>query len=483
MARIRDPRRFSEHFGVPTERLDELGVLDPTLNVDTRLFIDPLLLEDSRHPEIADGARSTYEQHFTTIIKFLRKSTSREDVAWRSAERLLSFPEIKWTCLGYGAGSVSGSGSGTDMTGQYLDTARQIVALGVDDPDLFVAMALFEDGVGPDRISDMTTNVILGDLLRFNARVLETLGVPCQPMHLRLRNGMSFDVTLPVNPYLRDGGPVILVPADVLRDLPIATDWASVASAASKNAELRNRVNRQIAQLWQVRSRKDKHELRRWALSGKGAFETFLDMVRGADATAYDLEGDPRGEVFWRKLAATLAEQEPLTITRPPAMDLGGVVSVVEQIIEHFRLLIEDRRFSEELYHDGAPRPEIAAQRLFFAVAHAYCKANNLDLTPEAETGNGPVDFKVSSGYSGRVLVEIKLSRNPKLIDGYTKQLAAYKSAEEALKGYYVVVDVGQMGHKDRRLIRIRNDAAATGEEVSPIIFVDGSRRRSASKL
>ena len=113
MARIRDPRRFSEHFGVPTERMDELGVLDPTLNVDTRLFIDPLLLEDSRHPEIADGARSTYEQHFTTIIKFLRKSTSREDVAWRTAERLLSFPEIKWTCLGYGAGSVSGSGSGT----------------------------------------------------------------------------------------------------------------------------------------------------------------------------------------------------------------------------------------------------------------------------------------------------------------------------------------------------------------------------------
>lgn len=80
-----------------------LGVLDPTLNVDTRLFIDPLLLESSRHPEIAVGARNTYEQHFTTVIKFLSKATSRSDVAWRSAQRLLSFPEIKWTCLGYGA--------------------------------------------------------------------------------------------------------------------------------------------------------------------------------------------------------------------------------------------------------------------------------------------------------------------------------------------------------------------------------------------
>src|SRR4051812_30127938 len=44
------------------------------------------------------------------------------------------------------------------MTGSYMTTAKQIVELGVEDPDLFVAMALFEEGVGPDRVSDMTTN-------------------------------------------------------------------------------------------------------------------------------------------------------------------------------------------------------------------------------------------------------------------------------------------------------------------------------------
>lgn len=281
MAKIRNPQRFSEHFGVAPERLEEIGVLNPTLNVDTRLFIDPLLLESSQHPEIADGARSTYEKHFTNVIKFLSKTTGTSDVAWRSAQRLMSFPEIKWTCLGYGAESVSGSGSGVDLTGQFMETAQQIVALGVDDPDLFVAMALFEEGVGPDRISDMTTNVILGDLLRFNARVLAELGVLGKPTQLRLRNGKSFNAVLPVNPFLRDGGPVILVPADVLRELPIATDWSEVADAASKNDELRSRVNEQIARLWEVRSRKDKGELRRWALSGKREFETFLEMVRG----------------------------------------------------------------------------------------------------------------------------------------------------------------------------------------------------------
>ena len=483
MARIRDPKRFSDHYGVPAATLARLGVLDPTMNIDTRLFIDPLLLTESRHAEISNGARNTYEQHFTRVIKFLRLTEGPGDVAWRTAQRLLSFPEIKWTCLGYGAQSVSGSGSGNEMTAQFIDTARQIVQLGVDDPDLFVAMALFEEGVGPDRISDMATNVIFGDLLHFNARVLKGLHVPVEATTLRLRNGQSFDTVLPSNPFIREGGPVVLLPTDILRDLPIATDWSDVADAASKNQELRMRVNEQIARLWEVRSRKDKRQLRSWAMSGKDQFDTFLYMIRTANARPYDTVGDPLGELVWRRVAATLAADEPFIIKQPAKLDVDGVAGVVEQIIEQFRFLIEDRRLSEELYHAGEPRPERAAQRLFFAVAHAYCKANDLDLTPEADTGNGPVDFKVSKGFTDRVLVEIKLSRNRKLVEGYTRQLEAYKTAEETLKGYYLVIDVGQMGMKDQRLTTVKNRAAKNGDRVSPIIFVDGTRRPSASKL
>ena len=483
VAKIKDPILFSEYFNFDASVLDGVGVLNPTLNVDTGLFIDPFLLESSCHPEIRNGARTTYEQHFATVIKLLRHAASPADVAWRSAERQLSFPEIKGTCLGYGAQSVSGSGSGNGMTGFLIETARQIVALGVEDPDLFVAMALFEDGFGPDRISDMTTNVILGDLLHFNARVLDGLPVLRQATTLRLRNGKAYTAVLPMNPYVQGGAPIILVPADILRDLPIARDWSDVADAASKNAELRQRVNEHIAGMWESKTRKDKQELRRWALSGKGAFETLLDMLRGASPTPYDIAGDPLGEVFWRKLAFTLTEQEPFTLAAPLAMDLAGVVSIVDQIITQFRFLIEDRRYSEELYYAGRPRPEKAAQRLFFIVAYAYCKANNLDLTPEADTGNGPVDFKVSNSFTGRVLVEIKLSTNGKVVKGYSRQLQTYKTAEETLKGYYVVIDVGQMGDKAKNLLALKNEASARGEETSAILFVDGSRRLSASKL
>lgn len=483
MPRIRNPIRFSEQFEVAESALQAAGVLNPTLSADTRLFIDPLLLSGSSHKEIRDGARATYEAHFGTVVKLLRGSKERGDAPWRSARRHLSFPEIKWTCLGYGANSVSGSGSGTEMTDHLIQTAKQIVDLGVEDPDLFVAMALFEEGFGPDRIGDMTANVILGDLLRFNDRVLADLGVAREPRRIRMPDGRTYETSLPVNPHVKGGAPIILVPDDILRALPIAKDWSDVADAASKSEEIRNRVNTQIAELWKVKTLKDKATMRQWALSGKDAFQTLLDMLRAVKPAAYDMARDPDGEVTWPRIAAHVATSEPLHLIVPKRLDTAGVTSVVDQIIEQFKFLIEKRRLSEELYHEGGPRPEKSAQRLFFAVAYAYCKANNLDVTPEADTGNGPVDFKVSAGFEGRVLVEIKLSTNTKLVKGYTRQLETYKAAEEAQRGYYVVLDVGSMGKKDEELVRLKNDASADGKQVSEIVFIDGTRKPSASKL
>lgn len=65
----------------------------------------------------------------------------------------------------------------------------------------------------------------------------------------------------------------------------------------------------------------------------------------------------------------------------------------------------------------------------------------------------------------------------------YSRQLETYKTAEETVKGYYVVVDVGRMGKKAKALIAAKNAAAGQGETVSPIIFIDGIQKPSASKL
>jgi hypothetical protein len=98
------------------------------------------------------------------------------------------------------------------------------------------------------------------------------------------------------------------------------------------------------------------------------------------------------------------------------------------------------------------------------------------------DSGNGQVDFKFSSGFHQRVLVEVKLSRNSKLVDGFTKQLDAYKAAEETMRAVYLVVDVGSMGKKDERLVKLRNECATKGQPISDLEFVNGHIRASGSK-
>jgi hypothetical protein len=51
MAKIRDPLPFAEHFNIDPVKLERIGILNPVLNVDTKLFIDPVLLETSSHKQ------------------------------------------------------------------------------------------------------------------------------------------------------------------------------------------------------------------------------------------------------------------------------------------------------------------------------------------------------------------------------------------------------------------------------------------------
>jgi hypothetical protein len=483
MSRITNPIVFSHHFGINPEKLSALGVFDPILNADTKLFVDPLLLDHSKATPFGKLARATFSKYFETIIKLIIGSKSKGDAPWKAAERKLQFPEVRFQCLGYGGTSTRGNGGGEAQTAMLVQTASEIVGLGITDPDLFIAMALFEEGIGPDRISDMTCKIIMGDLIDYTREICREVGVPVKAINFKLANGESFVGDLPANPFDTDGGPIILVPKDVLRDLPVASDWQSVADAASKNSAFRSSVNDHVANIWAGKARRDKAALKDWALSSDAKFRNLLDALKGMPTSSYDFAGDPSGEVFWIRLLELLKPEDVQKIAKPLEWNQQTLTKVVEQIIENFRHMIEDRRYSEELYHDGKPRAEKAAQRMFFLIAQAFCKANDLDLTPEADTGTGPVDFKISAGFSGRALVEIKLSTNGKLVAGYSRQLEAYATAEEAKLAYYLVVDVGGMGNKYQELLAEKNIRVMQGKAIRPIVVVDGTRKLSASRL
>lgn len=477
MAKIKDPILFSAHFALNPKALRKLGVFDPILNADTKLFIDPLLLKNSQHNEIKNAARLSWCKHFEDIIKLLRVSKVTNDLAWRNARKRFIFHEITGTCLGYGSNTIRGSGFGNALTDQVLGTASQIVAMGIEDPDLFVLMSLFEEGIGPDRISDMTTNVITKDLISFTERICTKLEIPIESFCVGIHTGQ-----LPRNPTQKQRVPIILVPTDVLRDLPVAMSREDISRVVFENEMLRHGVSVQVGDIWKNKTRQEKSVLRKLMLSSPAAFDSLISTADKAKKTPYDEDADSKGILAWRPIRESIARDHPFELVLSKAPTIKELFALVRKIVKQFQTLVEDKGLWKQMYHDGTARLEHNAQMLFFAVADSYCKANDIDLSPEVDSGNGPVDFKLSKGYNDRVLVEIKLSKSTKIVTGYTTQLEIYRNAEGTTQAIYLILDVGSMGNKLKQLQIQRNKLEKDGHPVSEIVVVDALPKVSASK-
>lgn len=211
MAKARNPVTLSKQFGINEGRLAQLGVLNATLAIDTSLFVDPILLAKSAHREMREDGVSNYQSYFEYVIRLLAASQAIDDPAWKAARKQLVFPEVIGTCLGYGAGSIHGSGFTGRLTDRVTNVAWQIVHIGITDPDLFQAMALFEAKIGPDRISDMVTNILFPSFVQFNQRVLAELNLVGQEFEYRGTVGSFL-----VNPFEQDRTPVILMSINTL---------------------------------------------------------------------------------------------------------------------------------------------------------------------------------------------------------------------------------------------------------------------------
>jgi hypothetical protein len=155
---------------------------------------------------------------------------------------------------------------------------------------------------------------------------------------------------------------------------------------------------------------------------------------------------------------------------------------IVKDIIEEFIDLVENKGIWKSLWNGDVHLNEDGVQRIFYITALQICKSFNLDLTPEANSGNGPVDFKFSQGYSSKVVVEIKLSTNTNMIHGYETQLNIYKDAESTSAGYFLVVDFGGLGSKLEKVNKIKDCIIRNGKKASEIFYVDATKKASASK-
>lgn len=468
------PVLFSQHFSIDPTRLKLAGLLDPVLNSDTKLFIDPLLIAKSKNPLIKTEGMAAVTAAFNNVIGLVDMSQSETDAAWKGAYKALDLDERSETCLGYGGASTSGNSRPPTLRRSILRTAKEIITLGEKNPAMIPLMGLFEEGVGPDTLSDMTTNFLLSTLCEITENFCKIEGISTKKFGPKYSNR-----ELPDNPY-HLGTPVVLVPRDLLRDLPLAADWSDVSRVVMQIDEIRDAVNRMFGNIAKASVADKKKAVRKVALSSLDNLRAVLAAV--ADASeSYDEKADLDGLYQFRAVLNADRAKFNGMVSAPTVKSDVTLRATVNSMIDQFKQLVENNNMWELLWYGDVPRHERASQLLFFAVCTVMCAINNVDVSPETNSGGGPVDFKFSTGFRGRLLVEMKLSKGA-VEHGYKKQLETYKAAAQTKAGIFVIMDVGGMGRKLNVIRKLKAEAEARGETTSDIIVIDASRRLSASK-
>jgi hypothetical protein len=467
--------RLSDVIGVQRADLQREGAFDGFSDIDAPFHIDPHLLRTARTPELRQS-HNHLTDYFVRIIKLLEASQTTNDRFYREVVRLLQFPELKNLRLGYSLSSATGRGIGRDLGAAIAVTAKELVNAGIKDPEIFELVGLLEEGVGADRISDMTIRIILPDLLAFSARVASNLKTKTRPVKCR---GQEYAVPVPAQGHT----PLILVPQEILRHLPVALDWSDIDLVCTYNDSLRARVNALIGKTWrEARQKHSKREIRAAVLEHPGLMKELIALYTAKKGMHYDFARDPEGLLAWADIATRFAGQFPLAFAVARPTSDRDVLECVKTICNQFALLIENNGLNELLYDGAKLKHERFAQLLFYGIADAYCAANNLDLSREPNAGRGPVDFKVSRGYQAKVTVEVKYSSNPATARGFSEQLPEYNKAERTTHSVYLILRTTLSTGAIDSVLTASSLAKRLGNRSPEVVVVDARRKPSASK-
>lgn len=429
---------FSQFYDVPTETPPEW--FDPIMDHDTKLFIDPFLIFKSDFG-VFKGAHNELIEFFNLAYTLAAETRGKtNNLAYKKLLAMLKFPEPKEFCLGYTSKSTAGSGTGQGFARFMAAAILQAISLGMEHPTHFEEIGLLHEGIGCDRISDITLNILKHRFVKYTQNICKKINVSIQKLpcinyefDTHFMRWQSIAPDLPLNPT--NGEPIILTPKAFLRTLPTIEpeDFFEYIWDA-KNDDMRNEFN------YEIKERISKKDIIKIARKKRFWVRDYLQYQEGhAAPIPYDLERDAKGIYKWARAASNFASASPVSLF---ANNENEFAACIKTIIEQFKLFVEENAGYKLLWDErqSKAKPEEAAQLLFLGVAKSYCRANNIDISREADLGKGPVDFKFSQGYKNRVLLEVKKAGNTRFWHGLEKQLPSYLKSEGATRGYYLVI-------------------------------------------
>lgn len=473
---------FSEYFNIKC--LGDEDWFNPILTQDTLLFIDPFAVFKSKDELFKDTYSEMmyfFQQAFELIA---HAGGNKNNLSYKKAESMLLFPEENAFCLGYSK-TRRGSGTGPLWAKTLASNINSIIARGVTHISHFEELGIFCTGVGPDRLSDMTTNLLKNRFITYTQRICNLHEVPMKKVRVQnayfdyeFKRWCDSECLLPVNPY-KGNSPVILVPKDFLNMLPEINsyDFINTIDLAER---MRNDFN------YEIDKNLDKEKIAEIAIEHYDLVKEYIDIVERREACTF-------GELMKRTLRYAWYDlsKEIVTLNKFVFGDVDNDTSFFDKIFgftQYYKDFVELRSGYKLLWNESktSPRSEEDVQILFKGILDEHCRANNIDFTREVNQGMGPVDFRFSSGYTNRVLLEAKLAKNSKFWNGLKKQLPKYMKIDSCKLGIFLVI---AFTDKDIKRVNDIQDIAREIEEYYNItiktVVVDAriDNKESASKL
>lgn len=203
---------FSRHFRLAKTQA-ELDFVDVYLNKDIPLFVDPFAISQ-RVDRWSQEAHSLLLTFFQKVIDNIR------DGRMEDARHLLRYlGEPNETRLGLSRGRPQGAGIGPFQADQLFNALSESSAVRTGFLRSLEECELMIEGIGYDKISDLTTNVIRGTLANYTKDQCCLHGIPTREVamdpsfSLEAQDWVSDYLPLPVV----NGKPILLVPKAVAR--------------------------------------------------------------------------------------------------------------------------------------------------------------------------------------------------------------------------------------------------------------------------
>lgn len=206
---------FAQHYGLGKAQ-GELDFVDVELTTDTPLFIDPFAIS-LRQDRWGYDAHAIIVSFFQTVVDSIRANQHQ-----RARQLLSNLSEPNETRLGLSRGRSQGAGIGNLQADSLLSALRDSQAVQTGFLSSLEECELMIPGIGPDKISDLSTNILRAHLANYTKDQCELHGIPTRQCGLGPHFNMHAQAW--VNAYLDlpvvDEKAVLLVPKSIARFTP-----------------------------------------------------------------------------------------------------------------------------------------------------------------------------------------------------------------------------------------------------------------------